>query len=194
MLLVTADICSRIQHRSFLHFGLLRQCSRWGLQSKNRGYEMPILWCKVWEVCSGGCNITECSDIEIYWCKTQHPPEWLPGLHLTWIFMATSLPSFILARWTCPMEAAANGRSSNESSLSLQLGPRSLLMDFYTVKGTHTQWQLPQQRITAMGYSLQWWYLIRRLIAICYSLSLSCHDWLTDWFMTQRAACYIFFF
>lgn len=52
----------------------------------------------------------------------------------TWIFMATSLPSFSLARWTWPMDAAANGRSSNESSLSLQLGPRSLFNAFYKYK------------------------------------------------------------
>lgn len=49
----------------------------------------------------------------------------------TCIFMATSLPSFSLARWTWPMDAAANGRSSKESSLSLQLGPRSLFNAFY---------------------------------------------------------------
>lgn len=49
---------------------------------------------------------------------------------LTWIFMATSLPSFSLARCTWPMEAAANGLSSKYSSLSLQLGPRSLLIAF----------------------------------------------------------------
>lgn len=33
------------------------------------------------------------------------------------------------------MDAAANGRSSNEASLSLQLGPRSLFSAFYK----HTQ-------------------------------------------------------
>lgn len=49
----------------------------------------------------------------------------------TCIFMATSLPSFSLARWTWPIDAAANGRSSNDSSLSLQLGPRSLLNALY---------------------------------------------------------------
>lgn len=49
---------------------------------------------------------------------------------LTWIFMATSLPSFSLAKCTWPMDAAANGFSSKYSSLSLQLGPRSLLMAF----------------------------------------------------------------
>lgn len=44
--------------------------------------------------------------------------------------MATSRPSFILARWTCPMDAAAKGLSSNISSLSLQFGPRSLFRAF----------------------------------------------------------------
>lgn len=46
--------------------------------------------------------------------------------YLTWIFMATSRPSFIFAKWTWPMDAAANGLSSKYSSLSLQFGPRSL--------------------------------------------------------------------
>lgn len=45
--------------------------------------------------------------------------------------MATSRPSFMRARCTCPMEAAAKGRSSKYSSLSLQLGPRSLLRVFW---------------------------------------------------------------
>lgn len=52
--------------------------------------------------------------------------------------MATSLPSFILARWTWPMDAAANGRSSKDSSLSLQLGPKSLFNAFYRHTHTHT--------------------------------------------------------
>ena len=56
----------------------------------------------------------------------------------TCIFMATSLPSFILARWTWPMDAAANGRSSKDSSLSLQLGPKSLFNAFYRHTHTHT--------------------------------------------------------
>lgn len=47
-----------------------------------------------------------------------------------WIFMATSRPPFMRARCTCPMEAAAKGRSSKYSSLSRQLGPRSLLRVF----------------------------------------------------------------
>lgn len=49
---------------------------------------------------------------------------------LTWIFMATSLPSFSLAKCTWPIDAAANGFSSKYSSLSLQFGPRSLLTAF----------------------------------------------------------------
>ena len=49
----------------------------------------------------------------------------------TWIFMATSRPPFSRARCTCPMEAAAKGRSSKYSSLSRQLGPRSLLRVFW---------------------------------------------------------------
>lgn len=44
--------------------------------------------------------------------------------------MATSRPPFMRARCTCPMEAAAKGRSSKYSSLSLQWGPRSLLRVF----------------------------------------------------------------
>lgn len=52
--------------------------------------------------------------------------HWAP----TWIFMATSRPPFMRARCTCPMEAAAKGRSSKYSSLSRQLGPRSLLRVF----------------------------------------------------------------
>ena len=58
---------------------------------------------------------------------------------LTWIFMATSRPSFSLARCTCPMEAAAKGRSSNDSSLSLQLGPRSLFRAFCQGEGGRTE-------------------------------------------------------
>lgn len=55
----------------------------------------------------------------------------LPAIaRLTWIFMATSLPSFSLAKCTWPIDAAANGFSSKYSSLSLQCGPRSLLMAF----------------------------------------------------------------
>lgn len=49
----------------------------------------------------------------------------------TWIFMATSRPPFMRARCTCPMEAAAKGRSSKYSSLSRQLGPKSLLRVFW---------------------------------------------------------------
>lgn len=49
---------------------------------------------------------------------------------LTWIFIATSLPSFSLPKCTWPIDAAANGFSSKYSSLSLQLGPRSLLTAF----------------------------------------------------------------
>lgn len=49
---------------------------------------------------------------------------------LTWIFMATSLPSFIRARCTWPIDAAANGFSSKYSRLSLQFGPRSLQIAF----------------------------------------------------------------
>lgn len=45
--------------------------------------------------------------------------------------MATSRPPFKRARCTCPMEAAAKGRSSKYSSLSRQLGPRSLLRVFW---------------------------------------------------------------
>lgn len=45
--------------------------------------------------------------------------------------MATSRPPFMRARCTCPMEAAAKGRSSKYSSLSLQWGPRSLLRVFW---------------------------------------------------------------
>lgn len=44
--------------------------------------------------------------------------------------MATSRPPFMRARCTCPMEAAAKGRSSKYSSLSRQLGPKSLLRVF----------------------------------------------------------------
>lgn len=45
--------------------------------------------------------------------------------------MATSRPPFMRARCTCPMEAAAKGRSSKYSSLSRQPGPRSLLSVFW---------------------------------------------------------------
>ena len=58
--------------------------------------------------------------------RCAHTP-WAP----TWIFMATSRPPFKRARCTCPMEAAAKGRSSKYSSLSRQLGPRSLLRVFW---------------------------------------------------------------
>lgn len=51
-------------------------------------------------------------------------------ISLTWIFIATSLPSFILARCTWPIEAAAKGFSSKNSNLSRQFGPKSLLTAF----------------------------------------------------------------
>lgn len=44
----------------------------------------------------------------------------------TWIFMATLRPSSSCARCTCPMEAAAKGRSSNQASRLRQSGPSSL--------------------------------------------------------------------
>lgn len=61
---------------------------------------------------------------------------------LTWIFMATSLPSFSLAKCTWPIDAAANGFSSKYSSLSLQFGPRSLLMAFCREKRNRLIYQL----------------------------------------------------
>lgn len=77
-----------------------------------------------------------------YWSRRNDCVVWfisaLPVSHprvsffkfLTWIFIATSLPSFSLPKCTWPMDAAANGFSSKHSSLSLQLGPRSLLTAF----------------------------------------------------------------
>lgn len=59
--------------------------------------------------------------------------KWV-SFSLTWIFMATSLPSLSRAKCTWPMDAAAKGLSSKYSSLSLQFGPRSLLMAFYRDK------------------------------------------------------------
>lgn len=95
-----------------------------------------------------------CLNSERSWCYSRHcryswPPRGTEGAdvmvrflysitvhscvltaRLTWIFMATSLPSFSRAKCTWPMDAAANGFSSKYSSWSLQFGPRSLLMAF----------------------------------------------------------------
>ena len=49
----------------------------------------------------------------------------------TWIFMATGRPSGRTARWTCPIDAAANGFGSNSVNFSFQFGPRSLLTTFW---------------------------------------------------------------
>lgn len=66
----------------------------------------------------------------------------------TWIFMATSRPPFMRARCTCPMEAAAKGRSSKYSSLSRQLGPRSLLRVFWRERpgGGHEHGRGPPEK------------------------------------------------
>lgn len=74
----------------------------------------------------------------------------LPAIaRLTWIFMATSLPSFSLAKCTWPIDAAANGFSSKYSSLSLQCGPRSLLMAFCR-----------ERRETVSSMSLVYWVCV----------------------------------
>ncbi len=56
---------------------------------------------------------------------------------ITWIFMAISLPSFNTPWCTWPMEAAANGLSSKDNSLSRQPGPSSSSRTFYTIRRTH---------------------------------------------------------
>lgn len=57
---------------------------------------------------------------------------------ITWIFMAISLPSFNTPWCTWPMDAAANGFSSNDDSLSRQSGPSSSSRTFYTTRPTQT--------------------------------------------------------
>lgn len=51
----------------------------------------------------------------------------------TWTFNATSLPSCNTPLWTCPIDAAAKGLSSNEASLLFQSLPNSLLITFYNI-------------------------------------------------------------
>lgn len=69
---------------------------------------------------------------------------------LTWIFMATSLPSFSLPLCTCPMEAAAKGLSSNCSNLSCQSSPNSLTRTFW--KAPH--WQHLPINCTKCSFSM----------------------------------------
>jgi hypothetical protein len=42
-----------------------------------------------------------------------------------WTFTATSSPSIVVARWTCPIDAAANARSSNSEKTRLTGPPNS---------------------------------------------------------------------
>lgn len=119
------------------------------LDSRARLDFAELKWCLCADLRAGRCSYSGPSSSCWHHCwyseqhqdtRNQHTgSKWEDRVHVhicvhspsTWIFMATSLPSFSFARWTWPMEAAANGRSSNESSWSLQLGPRSLFNAFY---------------------------------------------------------------
>ena len=48
---------------------------------------------------------------------------------------ASRLPSFAVARWTCPSDAAAQERSSNEPKRLCQSGPSSAIMRRLTKAG-----------------------------------------------------------
>ena len=60
-------------------------------------------------------------------------PKACNELKPTWTFNATSLPSCNTPLWTCPIDAAAKGLSSNEASLLFQSLPNSLLITFYNI-------------------------------------------------------------
>ena len=65
------------------------------------------------------------------WLKSLISARPAPGY---WIFTATRRPSCQIARWTCPIDAAAAGTSSNSVKFSRQASPSSRARTWCTVR------------------------------------------------------------